>query len=73
MQAFQPGKWRILTVPARLKTASFAMQSADQLTLCLERVACGWAIQNKLLFNTATSAIMLPAIKTLQIHDRARG
>jgi hypothetical protein len=60
MQAYQRGKWRILTVPAGLKTASFAMQSNDQLILHLERFCPAGAVPNKLLSNTATSAIMLP-------------
>jgi hypothetical protein len=37
MQAYLPGKWRILTVPAGLKTASFAMQSNEQFILRLQR------------------------------------
>jgi hypothetical protein len=58
MRAHPPEKWRILTAPGELKTATFAMRSADQLLLPSERFAGAPAIPNKLLFNTATSAIM---------------
>jgi hypothetical protein len=72
MQAFQPGKWRILTAPAPLKTASRTIVTSDRLFFVPAAVRPGLAMPNKLLFNTATLAIMLKPINTSTIHDSAR-
>jgi hypothetical protein len=72
MQAFQPGKGRILPAPVAGKTAAFAIESTDHLVLRAWQAIPVPPIRNKMLINTATSAIMWQNINTAPIHQNAR-
>jgi hypothetical protein len=73
MQVIQPGKGRILTVPAYRKTASFVIELIDHLVLPDNCSARGCSVENKLLFNTATSAIMIAIKITLPSQGSNHG